>query len=102
MQAVKVDAGSVVCSSGNLPFARLHDDLMAIDPNAGYCYSMNYSAARIWELIPTPTAVSKICDVLCAEFGVGEEQCYEDVVGFLTALANAGLVKVAPVVKVTD
>jgi len=39
--------------------------------------------------------VSSVCDVLCREFGVNEEQCREDVVGFLAALADAGLVKVA-------
>jgi hypothetical protein len=90
----KVHAGSLVCSTENLPFSRLHDDLMAIDQRAGYCYSMNSSAARIWELIPNPTPVSNVCAILCREFGVDEEQCYQDVVEFLATLAEAGLVKV--------
>jgi hypothetical protein len=89
-----IHSGSIVCSVANLPFSRLHEDLLAIDQKAGYCYSMNSSAARIWELIPNPTAVSSICAVLCEEFGVEKEQCRQDVVNFLAALADAGLVKV--------
>jgi hypothetical protein len=95
MSAPKIHSGSVVCSIGNIPFSRLHDDLLAIDQRAGYCYSMNSSAARIWELIPNRTAVSSVCAVLCREFGVDEEQCQADVVDFLGALAAAGLVEVS-------
>jgi hypothetical protein len=91
----KISDLSRVCSIGNLPFTRLHEDLMAIDQAAGYCYSLNSSAARIWELIPAPTRVSSLCAILCSEFSVSEEQCRADVLGFLTALADAGLVRVA-------
>jgi hypothetical protein len=95
MSAPKIHSGSLVCSTGNLPFARLHDDLLAIDQRGGYCYSMNPSAARIWELIPTPTSVSAVCETLCREFGVDQEQCRQDVVDFLSVLTEAGLVEVA-------
>lgn len=95
MSAPKIHSGSLVCSIGNLPFSRLHNDLLAIDQRAGYCYSMNSSAARIWELIPNPTVVSNVCAVLCSEFGVDEEQCRTEVVDFLGVLADAGLVEVS-------
>jgi hypothetical protein len=91
----KIHSGSLVSSASSIPFSRLHDDLLAIDQQAGYCYAMNPSAARIWELIPSPTRVSAVCATLCSEFGVNEEQCREDVVNFLAALADAGLVRVA-------
>jgi Coenzyme PQQ synthesis protein D (PqqD) len=91
----KIDGLSLVCSTGNLPFTRLHEDLLAIDQLAGYCYSMNPPAARIWELIPSLTPVSSVCAILCREFSVDETQCREDVISFLTTLADAGLVKVA-------
>jgi hypothetical protein len=95
MPAPKIHSGSLVCSASNIPFSRLHDDLLAIDQRAGYCYAMNPSAARIWELILSPIPVSSVCGALCREFGVNEEQCREDVVHFLAALADAGLVRVA-------
>jgi hypothetical protein len=95
MPVQKIDSGSIVCSSGDIPFARLHDDLLAIDQRAGYCYSLNPSAARIWELIPSPIAVRTVCAIICKEFGVEEQECTEDVLTFLGALASAGLVRVA-------
>ena len=56
---------------------------------------MNPSAARIWELIPNFTPVSAVCAELCVEFGVDDEQCRQDVLAFLSSLAEAGLVRVA-------
>lgn len=94
MSGSTIHTGSVVCSVGNIPFVRLHEDLLAIDQRAGYCYSLNASAARIWELLAAPTSVSVICARLCSEFGLNEEQCRSDVVDFLMALADAGLVTV--------
>jgi hypothetical protein len=94
MSGPKIHPGSLVYSVDGVPFSRLHDDFLAIDQRAGYCYSMNFPAARIWELIPLPTPVSSVCTILCKEFRVDEDQCREDVVNFLTVLADAGLVKV--------
>lgn len=95
MSVPKIHSGSFVCSVADLPFTRLHEDLWAFDQQAGYCYSMNPSAARIWELIPNFTPVSAVCAELCVEFGVDDEQCRQDVLAFLSSLAEAGLVRVA-------
>jgi hypothetical protein len=90
----EIHPGTLVCSVPDVPFSRVHEDLLGIDQQAGYCYSMNPSAARIWELIPIFTPVSNVCSVLCTEFSVDEEQCRQDVMSFLNVLADAGLVKV--------
>jgi hypothetical protein len=95
MSATKIHPLSVVCATNDLPFFRLHNDLLAIDERGGYCYSLNPSAARIWELIPKPTPVKDICAALYREFVVDEAKCQEEVMEFLGALAEAGLVKVA-------
>ena len=94
MSGPKVHSGSIVCSAVDLPFTELQGDLLAIDQEAGYCYSMNPSAARIWELTAKPTRVSAICAILCDEFGVDQEQCQGDVVDFLSTLADSGLMRV--------
>ena len=92
---MKIHSGSVVFSAGTLPFSRVHDDLLAIDQQAGFCYSMNAPAARIWELIPEPTPVSTVCGILCTEFGVDPEQCMTETIAFLSELSAAGLIIVA-------
>jgi hypothetical protein len=95
MPGSKIQPEFLVCSTVNLPFAQLHEDFLAIDSAAGYCYSMNASAARIWELIPSPVSVSSLCSALCGEFDIDVTQCQEQVIDFLTAMADAGLVRVS-------
>jgi Coenzyme PQQ synthesis protein D (PqqD) len=88
------DSRSIVSSATNIPFSRLDDDLLALDEQAGYCYSLNASAARVWELVATPTSVGSICDVLCTEFAVDRDTCLRDVCELLSALLEAGFIKV--------
>lgn len=65
-----------------------------MDERAGYCYSLNASAAKIWDLIHTPTSVGSICAVLCEEFAVDPETCIQDVSELLSAMREAGLIRV--------
>jgi len=69
--------------------------MLAIDERAGFCYSMNLSAARVWELIVAPVAVADVCATLCNEFAVDRETCLRDVCEILSAMRVAGLVNVA-------
>ena len=65
-----------------------------MDEHAGYCYSLNASAAKIWDLVHTPASVGSICAVLCEEFAVDPEICIQDVSELLGAMREAGLIKV--------
>ena len=60
-------------------------------PNSQY-YGMKSVAARIWELIATPTTVSDIIKVLLEEYAVPENECALDVLSFLAALRQEGLI----------
>ena len=95
MAKAGIDARSVVCSNTNIPTSRLDDEMLAIDERGGYCYSMNASAARVWELIANPATVGDVCAVLCEEFAVDRETCLQDVSGILSTMQDAGLVNVA-------
>jgi hypothetical protein len=91
----RIDMGCVVSCNPDTPFSPLDEDMLAIDERAGYCYSLNSSAARIWHLALTPTSVGEICAVLCKEFAVDHETCVRDVSELLFAMRDAGLIKVA-------
>lgn len=94
VRSPSLDPRSIVSSATDIPFSRLHNEVLAIDQNAGYCYSLNASAARVWELILTPISVDSICVALCHEFAVDHETCLRDISDLLTAMRDAGLVKV--------
>ena len=93
-QIPSLDPRSIVSSATDIPFSRLHDEILAIDQDGGYCYSLNASAARIWDLIVTPASVGVICAALCKEFAVDHATCLRDVSGLLTEMREAGLIKV--------
>ena len=92
--ATRVTPQSIVRRGRDIPFSELDDELLAIDAQAGYCYSLNESAGRVWSLISAPIEVSEICARLRLEYVVDEATCLEEVLGLLQGLAEAGLVQV--------
>jgi hypothetical protein len=93
-QRSRIDKRCVISRNPDVSFTRLHDDMLAIDERAGYCYSMNVSATRIWELMMEPVTVGDICTVLCRDFVVTEETCLSDVAELLSTMRETGLVRV--------
>ena len=69
----------------------LDDELLGIDSQAGYCYSLNETAGRVWELIAEPMTVSEICSRLRKEFAVDEQTCKRETISLLQQLTDAGL-----------
>lgn len=63
-----------------------------MDQRAGYCYSLNASAARIWELMCHPIPVGSICSAVCGEFEVDPETCAREISEFLQAMQDSGLI----------
>lgn len=73
-------------------FSQLDDEYLALDAEAGFCYSLNPVSRRIWSLIEQPIAFDKLCTQLQQEYAVDEATCRRDVDEVLTGLTEAGLV----------
>lgn len=80
-------------------FSKLDDEYLALDAEAGFCYSLNLVGGQIWDLIEQPTTFDKLCTQLQQEYVVDETTCRHDVEEVLIGLAKAGLVTIdaAPV-----
>jgi hypothetical protein len=89
----RIESGTVVRRRTEQVFTRLDDELLALDPEAGNCYSLNVSAARVWDLIEAPTEVSRVCERLTAEYDVGRDRCIAEVIELLGELREAGLIE---------
>ncbi len=94
---VNIEAHTIVRRGKEVLFSQLDDELLAIDAEYGYCYSLNETAGRVWELIATPLAVSAVCARLCNEYTVDEATCLREVTALLKRLYAAGLVQVVDV-----
>jgi hypothetical protein len=93
--AVKLENNTLVRRGKDVPFSQLDDELLAIDAQAGYCYSLNATAGHVWELIATPISLDAICAQLRREYTVDEQTCRREVTTLLQGLCDAGLVQVA-------
>lgn len=91
----KIEATTIVQRCKDIPFRQLDDELLAIDAQAGYCYSLNETAGRVWDLIATPMSFAEICVQLRREYAVDEQTCRREVISLLQGLCDAGLVQVA-------
>jgi hypothetical protein len=93
--AIKLSAQTIVRRGKDFAFSQLDDELLAVDADAGFCYSLNESAGRVWNLIATPMSVEAICAQLVHEYRVDEQTCRREVTALLQGLCDAGLVQVA-------
>jgi len=94
MNGHELTMGSVVCRTSDVVFSRLDDELLAIDAQAGYCYSMNETAGRIWELIGAPVSIGDLCSRLKTEFSVEQLLCQQEVLPLMEKLLESGLIQV--------
>ena len=94
MPETTLNPRTVVRRSNEVVFSRLDDELIAIDAEVGYCYSLNESAARIWDLLEAPASAESVCGRLRDEYAVDEATCLADVTRTLDDLRAAGLLEV--------
>jgi len=89
----KIIATTIIRRGKDISFSDLDDELLAIDAQAGYCYSLNETAGRVWALIATPTPVVAVCEQLCREFAVDQATCLRQMIFLVQGLYDAGLVQ---------
>lgn len=92
---IRIEPTTIVRRGKDIPFSQLDDELLAIDAQAGYCYSLNETAGRVWDLIATPLSLDAICAQLQREYTVDEATCERETITLLQGLCDAGLVQVA-------
>jgi phosphosulfolactate phosphohydrolase-like enzyme len=87
-----IRSDDVVSRASDVLFSQLDGELLAVDTSASYLYSLNDSAARVWELIEQPVRVGDVCARLSREFAVDDATCATAVLALLQGLRDAGLV----------
>ena len=89
MDALRLET-TVVRSAGPIT-AAVEDELVVLEPARGSYFGLNAMGRRIWELVERPRPVGDLCIALQGEFAVDEATCRAEVLAFLSAAEEAGL-----------
>jgi hypothetical protein len=86
---------SVVVATRDQVSSDLGGEAAILDLKSETYYGLNSVAARVWQLIRTPTTAREVWEAVAAEYDVEADRCERDVLALLQKLADAGLVDVA-------
>ena len=87
----QLDANSVISRGAEHVETRAGDQTLMMSIQQGKYYSVDATAARIWELIEHPASISAIVEQLIAEYDVDPEECATQVRAFVGELIDNGL-----------
>jgi hypothetical protein len=86
---------TVITRGARVAFTSLDDEMLAIDAQGGFLYSLNETGQRVWDAIAEPATIDDVCRRLAAAYDVDEAICRRDVLALVERLNDAGLVRVA-------
>jgi PqqD family protein of HPr-rel-A system len=75
-----------------LPFQRLDEEAIVVDPRTREVHLLNVTATRIWDLLDTPRTEEEISTALAEEFDAPADVLRADVAASLGELSAKGLI----------
>lgn len=72
----------------------LQGELVILDLNTGLYFGLDPVGTRIWQLIEAHQSLQKVLDAMIEEYEVGQAQCAEDLLSFVTKTLEKRLVEV--------
>jgi hypothetical protein len=85
---------SIVVAGKDQVSSDLAGETVLLSMSSAHYYGFEGVGSRIWELVAEPMRVSDICNAIGNEYDVTAERCEADVLGFLRALDEKGLIEV--------
>lgn len=87
-------AHSQVVRNEGIVEAEIDGETVMMSIENGAYYGLDAIASRIWALLERPLSVQNICELLVLEFDVDMAQCQQDVLSFLTDMAERKVIQV--------
>ena len=88
-----LSAETIVRRVDRLVFSALDDEVLAIDAEHGFLYSLNETGRLVWDAIAEPGTIGDVCARVRASYDVDEATCQSAVIALLEQLNEAGLVE---------
>ena len=74
-----------------LPFQKLDEETIVLDPSRREVHLLNETAARIWELLASPRSLDELTATLGEEYDVDEAELRAAVASCVDGLTSKGL-----------
>ncbi len=81
----------MISRNPSIVWTKLEGKAVLLNVELGRYYEANAVGSLIWELLDEPCTIADIVERIVARFRVDREQCQADVLNFLEALAESGL-----------
>lgn len=91
---MKITADTIVVAAPGQLSADLGDEAVIAGMTRGNYYGLNSVAARVWQLIQTPSRANDLRETIAAEYDVTPERCGPDLLELLERLHAEGLIEV--------
>ena len=78
--------------AGALPFQKLNEEVLVVDPKSREVHLLNPTATRIWELLERDHTAAELVTALASEYDADPVQVGRDVEALLVELGTKGLV----------
>lgn len=79
----------------DLPGARIENEMVFVDIDAGSYYATGEVGADIWDFLDAPRSFEAICDHLLGRYEIDRTTCEAEVRAFLAQLLDAHLIETA-------
>jgi Coenzyme PQQ synthesis protein D (PqqD) len=91
-----LEARTIVKRSDRQVACSLNDEVVLLNLDKGFYFSLQDVGAHIWNALQEPLSVDEIVLSVVAHFDVASEICRSDVLEFLAGLQKAGMIEVDP------
>lgn len=86
--------GTVLRRVSSLPFQKMNDEVLVVDPRTREVHLLNPTATRIWDLLEEPCTPAQVLAILSDEFDAPVEALRADLETLLRELGIKGLLGV--------
>jgi hypothetical protein len=93
MTTEKTSFSSLITRKEGIVSSKLKDEVVMLDIEQGKYFGLDPVAARIWEIIETPSSVQSILDTILAEYDVDADVCRQDVDEFLIQMNDLRMIE---------
>lgn len=75
-------------------FAEIDQDVVALQPDRGYCFGMEEVTAEVWRMLAEPTTEQALGDRLMTLYEVEADTCRRDISALLQQMLAEELIEV--------